>query len=313
MKTTFRGGTRLPPEGPGESKPLVKLMRPSSKFFPGDSMPRSNQQGRRLVSVKDFSLYPAKCVLRTTRAPDRSRILYAALLPSFVVVATQMGNGYAWNLETHKEHWFKLPNSSIRGMHGSGNLVAISLKDWIVVHDVQVQKTSSFKNTQSDIRVWDGEEIRAHYQRGVIIVNPGKKIVWTTGQTPRDGHWLLIADGIYLEKEAFVQRDIHELPHRSTPAFSCNGPRILLEHESCGCLPGESITQQTTHVVEFHSKSSCVLVQDDLLGRLLCYTLPREAPARLVLQKNPGSVAGENRGGPVWKLVDISLDKRFFF
>ena len=197
-------------------------------------MPRSYQQCRRLCDSEGFQPLSGKVRSPTNRRPDRSRILYAALLPgpSFVVVATQMENGYAWSLETHKEHWFRLPNSSIRGMHGSGNLVAISLKNWVVVHDVQVQKTSSFKDTRSDIRAWEAEEIRAHYQHSVIIVNPGKNIVWMIGQTPRNGHWLLIADGLYLETEGFVHRDIHEPPHRSTPFSPATDP---------GCSWGTSL------------------------------------------------------------------------
>ena len=216
------------------------------------------------VSVKDLNSYPARCVLPPTRTPDRSRIAHAALLPSFVVVATQMGHGYAWNLETHQGHQFKLPNSSIRDMHGSGNLVAIALEGSVIVHDVQAQKTVSFKDTRSDIRVWEEEEIRARPPCDGVIINPEKQVVWMISQIPRSDHWLLVIDSLHLETGGVAQRDICVIHHPITRFYSGKGLWLFLE--PCACPTGRSNTQKRVAL-------------DQATGRLTMEYFPIEYPA----------------------------------
>lgn len=232
------------------------------------------------VSVQDVNSYPVKCVLPPTHAPDRSWIADAVLLPSFVVLASPMGHGYAWNLGTHKEHQFELPESRVTGMSGSRNLVAISLEGWVIVHDVQAQETSRFKDTRSDIRVWGREEIMVDFSRGCMVTSPEKKVVWMICQTSASGHYLLVIDSLHLETGEFVQRDICEFPNlHSTPSYSRNGLWIFPEQAAYGYPQKRNNTGETAKRAIF----------DQATGRLTLEYIPVTSPHRLwMLNQQPG-------------------------
>ena len=222
------------------------------------------------VSVQDLNTYPPKCVLPPTCTPDGSAITHAALLSSFVVVATESGHGYSWNLETHQEHEFKLPDSPINGMHGSGNLVAISFEGWVVIHDVQAQETRTLKDTRSDTRVWEGEEIRLVYESSYIVTNPKKQVIWMISHTPREKSWLLVTDSLNLETGEFVQRDICEFYYHEPTPFNCgNGLWLFLERDGvCACDPGRYNRDMATERIIF----------DQAAGRLTVEHFPFEYP-----------------------------------
>ena len=218
------------------------------------------------VSVQDLNTYPPKCLLPPTSTPDGSVITHAALLPFFVVVATESGHGYAWNLETHQGHEIKLPDSPINGMHGSGNLVAISFEGWVVIHDVQAQETSTLSDTRSDIRVWGKEEIRPDYESSCIIINPERQVVWMISQTNRNKHWLLVTDSLHLGTGKFAQRDICELQcSYLTPFNSGNGLWLFVEDSGAQeCL-------QEKHNLETGAKQ---IALDQAAGRLTVEYFP---------------------------------------
>ena len=205
----------------------------------------SNDAGES-VSVEDLNSYPAKCVFPSTPAPDGSLFDFTALLPSFVVAVTGLANCYAWNLETHQRHHFKLPNSDITSIHGSGNLVAIAVEGLVVIHDVQTRKTASFKDTNNYIRVWEEEEISILSHRSGIIANPEKQVVWMFSEASENGRRFLVTDSLHLETKEVVQIDIRVMPEVYSDFYFANGLYnglwvFLDQHD---CRPGANNTQK---------------------------------------------------------------------
>lgn len=182
-----------------------------------------------LVSVRDLSSYPSRCVLPATFSPDGSEIEFVALLPSFVAVATKASHCYVWNLETHIRHQISLPpNSQIRGMHGAENLVAIALKGSVVVHHVQAQKKRSFKDTRSGARVRKGREFLLRPELDGMTIDTERRVVWMIGRAL--DRPLVVTDSLDLETGEFVQRDVRGFQHPVIPSKFPGGLWPSLNH-----------------------------------------------------------------------------------
>ena len=166
------------------------------------------------VIVQDLNRYPTELVLPPTRTPDGSAIIRVALLPLFVVVVTRKGDCYVWNLETRQRHQFRLPRPGLAVMHGSGNLVAMALPGLIIVHDVQAQKTSTFKDTGDGVRVRGGTKSSVLHVDTFVIPTTEKQAVWVirgSYQPPNDP-LLVVADRLDLETGGIVQGEFHHFP-----------------------------------------------------------------------------------------------------
>ena len=166
------------------------------------------------VIVQDLNTYPAELVLPPTRTPDGSNINHVALLPSFVVVVTQMGNCYVWNLETRQRHQFRLPHPDVSVMHGSGNMVAMALPGLIIVHDVRAQKTSTFKDTGNGVRVCGGTKSSVLHVDTLVTTSTEKQAVWVIrgGYQPWNDPLLVVVDRLDLVTGKVTQAGFQHFP-----------------------------------------------------------------------------------------------------
>ena len=184
---------------------------PETSYFARDLGPGSGS-----VQVLDLNTYPAESVFPPTRMPDSSDIRKLVLLPSFVVVVTRENHGYSWNLKTHRVYRFEVPDLDYQSdrIHGNGTLIAIAFQDSVIVHDVQAEKVSSFKDIGNNTRIWDGVETVSE-RTTFVIANSEKRVVWLFRklQFPILYDQIFAVDSLHLETGEVVLGEARSLPN----------------------------------------------------------------------------------------------------
>ena len=190
------------------------------------------EPGRGSVEVLDLNTYPEELVFPPTRMPDSSGIKDVILLPSFVVVVTWENHGYSWNLKTHRVYQFEVPDLYYQSdrIHGNGTLIAIASQDSVIVHDVQAEKESSFKDIGNDTRTLEG--IEPIYERTTFtIASSEKRVVWLFRelQCPIFYDRIFAVDILHLETGEVALGEVRSLP--DDPPSCEDGPsrRIVFD------------------------------------------------------------------------------------
>ena len=186
---------------------------PETSYFARDLGPGSSS-----VQVLDLNTYPAESVFPPTRMPDSSDIRKLVLLPSFVVVVTRANHGYSWNLKTHRVYRFEVPDLDYQSdrIHGNGTLIAIAFQDSVIVHDVQAEKESSFKDIGNNTRIWDGVETISE-RTTFVIANSEKRVVWLFRklQFPILYDQIFAVDSLHLETGEVVLGEARSFPNHT--------------------------------------------------------------------------------------------------
>jgi len=137
-----------------------------------------------------------------------------------VVVVTSTNRGYSWNLETHQVYQFQIPNpgNSYNRIHGSGNLVAIALRDSVVVHDVQAEREIPIQRTGKNTRISEGVE-DSFGCNASVIANAEERVIWLLRsfrlRRPQDPNQYSCAiDGLRLETGEIIPGEVRSFSPR---------------------------------------------------------------------------------------------------
>ena len=230
-----------------ESLPLMYL-----KSFCPETLYLAGALGseRDTVQVLDLNTYPAALVFPPTRMPDSSKVKRVTLLPSFVVALTTTNRGYSWNLETRRVYQFEAPERDDPAdgfITGNGNLIAIPSRDFVMVHDVQAEKSSKFGSISVDTesREWMGSV--PEYLGSFAVANAEKRVVWILRKFAYIDFFEpepYAMDGLYWEAGKVVAGELSNYPYSVQP-YCEDGYWQLWGVESLLCRPGP--TKETTH------------------------------------------------------------------